>query len=328
MQNIAVFNTRGGSGKSAVTVFLADFLATAFGKRVLVVDLDPQQSSSVALLGDERLYQAFGQNKSLPRLMRRAGNESLHQNAVLFHTIERPRPKHRKGTLYLAPVKVLACEREDWDDLDQYLGGRPDSQRPSNILLLRNLLDLVRDEFDICVIDFPGHETGPITKNGLRAADWWLFPCVPDRAGIRDIAGPVTAVRDSYQGSKRQISGLGTLLSISQPATSSEYKQSYQTLSEAADKGIIPRLFNDRSRLLTWTGARNALDDTLWGDSTTLAQKYKEKPLYDAVRNLCHEALKRMEIPDGEVGLDFSLIDGLNSLLRKIFVKAKAKSPP
>ena len=40
----------------------------------------------------------------------------------------------------------------------------------------------------------------------------------------------------------------------------------------------------------------------------------------------CDEALKRMAMPDGEVRLDFSLIDGLNGFLRKVFVKAKARS--
>lgn len=327
MQTIAVFNTRGGSGKSAVTVFLADFLATAFGKRVLVVDLDPQQSSSVALLGEERLYEGFGRKKSLPEIMERALSEELRPNAVLYHAIERPKVKNaRKGTLYLAPLHVLACEREAWHDLDRTLGEVPASERQASHNVLRNLLKQVDDEFDLCLIDFPGHETGPISKNGLRAADWWLFPCVPDRAGIRDIEGPVAAIRNAYKGSKRQIKGLGTLLSISQPATSSEYKQAYQTLSEAAEKSIVPRLFSDKARMLIWTGARNALDDTLWGDSTTLAQKYKDKPLFNAVRTLCQEALDRMEMPAEEAKIDVTLLDGLNSMLRRFFVKASAKS--
>ena len=326
MQTIAVFNTRGGSGKSAVTVFLADVLATAFEKRVLVVDLDPQQSSSVALLGEDHLYSAFGQNRSLPRLLLRADREELHPNAVLYHVIDRPQPKARKGTLYLAPVHVLSCEREEWNDVDQSLSELPAPKRETSLTLLRKLLDLVQGDFDVCLIDFPGHETGPITKSGLRAADWWLFPCVPDRAGIRDLERPVATIKDAYVGSERQIRGLGTLLSICQPATSFEYKQAYQTLAIAADKGIIPRLFSDKSKLLTWTGARNALDDTLWGDTTTLAQKYKEKPFYNSVHSLCHETLNRMAMSDGEVDLNFSLLDGLNSFLRKVFIRAKAKS--
>jgi chromosome partitioning protein len=328
MQTIAVFNTRGGSGKSAVTVFLADFLSTAFKKRLLVVDLDPQQSSSVALLGDEWLYNGFRQGKSLPRLLRRYSEEDLRPNDVLHYTIERPKPKERKGTLYLGPLRVLACEREDWDDLDHDLGKLPDSKRPLSYPLLRRLLKLVDSEFDICLIDFPGHETGPITKNGLRAADWWLFPCVPDRAGIRNIQRPVATIEDAYRGSKRRIRRLGTLLSISQPANSLEYIQSFQALAEAAETRIIPRLFGDKAKLLIWIGARNALDDTLWGEKTTLKQKYKEKPLYDAVRSLCHEALQRMDIPDDEAPLDPTLLDEINDFIRKVFIRARAKSRP
>ena len=203
--------------------------------------------------------------------MERALGEEPGPNAVLYHAIERPKvSKPRKGTVYLAPLHVLACEREAWHDLDSTLSELPTSKRPASYTLLEKLLRQVDGEFDLCLIDFPGHETGPISKNGLRAADWWLFPCVPDRAGIRDIEGPVAAIKSAYNGTKRQIRGLGTLLSISQPATSSEYKQAHQTLVQAADQNIVPRLFSDKAKMLIWTGARSALDDTLWGDSTTL----------------------------------------------------------
>jgi hypothetical protein len=60
--------------------------------------------------------------------------------------------------------------------------------------------------------------------------------------------------------------------------------------------------------------------------STTLAQKYKDKPLFNAIRALCHETLDRMEMPAEEVKIDVSLLDGLNVMLRRIFVKASAKS--
>src|ERR1700730_12837629 len=55
MHCIAVFALKGGVGKSAITVFLADSLSSIFNQRVLVVDLDPQQSSTIALLGEDRL---------------------------------------------------------------------------------------------------------------------------------------------------------------------------------------------------------------------------------------------------------------------------------
>ncbi len=323
MQTIAMFNTRGGSGKSAATVFLADFLSTAFKKRVLVIDLDPQQSSSIALLGEERLYEAFGQEKCLPVLMQWSLDGEITCEDTLAKLIERPKYRGRKGVAYLESVSVMACQRESWYDLDASLMNG--AARRADYDTLRRLLSPLDGRFDICLIDFPGHEVGPIAKNGLKAADWWLFPCVPDRAGIRDIEGPVTAIRDAYKGSKRQIQGLGTLLSISQPATSSEYRQAFQTLKSAAEKGIIPPLFSNDARMLIWTGARNALDDTLWDESSTLAQKYKEKPLHEASRNLCKEVLQRLAMPAEEVKLNFGLLNGLNRLLRTVFVGSKAR---
>lgn len=325
MQTIAVFNTRGGSGKSAAVTFTADFLATLFKKRVLVVDLDPQQSSSTAILGEERLYEAFGRKKSLPLLMQRTLEEEIAPNAVMAHTIERPKHCGRKGVVYLGPLLVLACERESWLNLNDALCNGHSSRRARTDDLLRRMLVTVNGEFDICLIDFPGHEVGPIARAGLRAADWWLFPCVPDRAGIRDIEGPVRAIKEAYRGCSRQIKGLGTLVSICQPATSSEYRQAYQTLKVAGEDGVIPRLFNNRARMLNWVGARSALDDTLWDESTTLAQKYKEKALSEAVRALAKEMLQRLDMSSEEARIKTGLLDGLNSALRRVFVGSRTK---
>ena len=59
MQSVGVFHTKGGVGKSAVTVFLADFLSSLHERRILVVDLDPQGSSTRALIPEPRLKEAF-----------------------------------------------------------------------------------------------------------------------------------------------------------------------------------------------------------------------------------------------------------------------------
>ena len=51
MPIVAVFNNKGGEGKSTVTVGLAEFLAGNRDKKVLVIDLDAQASSTCALVG-------------------------------------------------------------------------------------------------------------------------------------------------------------------------------------------------------------------------------------------------------------------------------------
>ena len=55
---IAVSNRRGGVGKTTVTMMLAYGLAVTGQQRVLVIDLDPQSSTSTVLMGGERLKEA------------------------------------------------------------------------------------------------------------------------------------------------------------------------------------------------------------------------------------------------------------------------------
>ena len=55
---IAISNRRGGVGKTTVTMMLAYGLAVTGQQRVLVIDLDPQSSTSAVLMGGERLQEA------------------------------------------------------------------------------------------------------------------------------------------------------------------------------------------------------------------------------------------------------------------------------
>jgi cellulose biosynthesis protein BcsQ len=127
MQTIGVFNTKGGSGKSAVTVFLADFLSTSFKKRVLVIDLDPQQSSAIALLGEERLLAAS--HHSLPDLMKKTVRGAPSVETAESYLIERPAIEGRGKHKFLRSLHVLACDREAWHDLNDDLYSRPKSRR-------------------------------------------------------------------------------------------------------------------------------------------------------------------------------------------------------
>jgi hypothetical protein len=54
MQTIGVVHTKGGVGKSAVAVFLADVLSSLHENHVLLVDLDPQGSPRTPPGGSSR----------------------------------------------------------------------------------------------------------------------------------------------------------------------------------------------------------------------------------------------------------------------------------
>ena len=55
---IAVSNRRGGVGKTTVTTMLAYGLAVTGRQKVLVIDLDAQSSTSMVLMGWDRLSEA------------------------------------------------------------------------------------------------------------------------------------------------------------------------------------------------------------------------------------------------------------------------------
>ena len=50
----SIINLKGGVGKTTLTLALAHYLAGEHGKRVLVIDLDPQTNATIALVTERR----------------------------------------------------------------------------------------------------------------------------------------------------------------------------------------------------------------------------------------------------------------------------------
>src|SRR3546814_14389733 len=51
---ISTINLMGGVGKTTTTVALAETFSALMGKRVLVIDLDPQTNAQLMLIGEDR----------------------------------------------------------------------------------------------------------------------------------------------------------------------------------------------------------------------------------------------------------------------------------
>jgi chromosome partitioning protein len=249
MQTVAVFALKGGVGKSAITVFLADFLASVFDQRVLVVDLDPQLSATIALLGEDRLLTAFKRDASVGRLLMDALDRKPRAANVLSYATERPMVKAKGRFKYLQAVSVLASDREAWHDLEDRLNLVPVSQQTASWHLLQKALHTVQGEFDICLIDFPASSTGPVAKNGVVASDWWLFPIEPNRMAARDIDGPRRLLRQVFNQASRKLKGLGTVFSRCQIRSSGEYRRTKSVLTQQAQRRIVPKLFTKDAEL-------------------------------------------------------------------------------
>ncbi|MGB9609002.1 MAG: ParA family protein [Minisyncoccia bacterium] len=143
---ISICNQKGGVGKTTTAVNLGAYLA-AFGKKVLLVDFDPQANASSALginpiKIEKTVYHGI--------LSQAHPEEILHPSIVYnFHLV--PSAPHLAGAL----VELVNLPRREY--------------------FLRNFLIHLRHKYDFIFIDLPP-SLNLLVVNGLLASDEVLIP--------------------------------------------------------------------------------------------------------------------------------------------------------
>lgn len=150
MRMIAIVNQKGGCGKTTVSINLASALAGE-GKRVLLVDMDPQSHCAVGLaVPEEQIEQSI-----YDVLISKSRNEPIRLTEILWQISDK---------LELAPASI------DLSAFEQQMTGIADRES-----CLKNVMDEVKDEYDYAVIDCPP-AVGLLTFNALRAATDVIVP--------------------------------------------------------------------------------------------------------------------------------------------------------
>ncbi len=168
---IAIANQKGGVGKTTSAISISCELANA-GKRVLLVDFDPQGSATSGL-GVEKLeegrdvYDMFFGDLSLAEIIRGSSIERLS----------------------------VAPSSSDLVGLEIELG-----KAPGRELILKTQISLLQTNFDYVLIDCPP-SSGLLTLNALGAADRILIPLQAEYyalEGITALMNTIEFVRQTF----------------------------------------------------------------------------------------------------------------------------------
>jgi len=171
MRTVAIVNQKGGCGKTTVSINLASALAE-LGKKVLLVDMDPQSHCAVGLaVPEEQIEQSI-----YDVLISRSRNEPIRLTEILWQIGE---------NLELAPASI------DLSAFEQQMAGIADRET-----CLKTVLDEVKDEYDFAVVDCPP-AVSLLTFNALRSAT--------------DVIVPVETGYFALHGLSKQLETLGIL---------------------------------------------------------------------------------------------------------------------
>jgi chromosome partitioning protein len=169
-KTVCIVNQKGGVGKTTTAVNLAAALALQ-GKRVLLVDFDPQGNASSGL-----------------------GIDSDDRTENIYHVVIGERSIG--SILRETTVKKLKCAPSNRDLIGAEVELIDMADRTSR---LKQSLDPVKDEFDFILIDCPP-SLGQLTINALVAADEVLVPVQSEyyaMEGLSELVGTIETIRET-----------------------------------------------------------------------------------------------------------------------------------
>ena len=209
-----VANQKGGVGKTTTTVNLAAGLAQV-GRRVLVVDLDPQGNATMGSGIDKRTLDLSVYDVLL-------GNCTL---------AEARQPSPKGGYDVLGANRELAGAEVELVDLER-------RERR-----LKEALAAVADGYDFVLIDCPP-SLSLLTLNGLCAAHGVIVPMQCEYFALEGLSDLVNTIRQVHANLNPELQIIGLLRVMYDPRVTLQQQVSEQLQSHFGDKvfqAVIPR---------------------------------------------------------------------------------------
>ena len=218
---ISLVNQKGGVGKTTTSINLSASLA-ANGKRVLMIDLDPQGNATTGVgfnKGDieKSIYDVFNGTSSMNEVILKTKFKDLDL---------------LPSSLQLAGIDIELIERGRED---------PTFQRSAQLL---NSINSVKDTYDYIIIDCPP-TLGLITTNALVASDSVIIPVQCEFYALEGITQLLNAIMLTKKKLNPELKLEGVLLTMFDSKTNLSIEVIEEIRSYFKEKvytTIIPRL--------------------------------------------------------------------------------------
>jgi len=199
VKTLALFNNKGGVGKTSIAYHLGHMFAE-LGHRVVFADLDPQANLSSMCLRDERIEQLW---LLKPRPTIFGAIERLKRGVS---DVERITPEAMTSNVFLITGDLQLSELED--DLSQLWPKCLDQDERAfrvTTALYRVVADVAeRSGANLAILDV-GPNFGAINRAALLAADYVLVPVAPDlfsMQGLENVGPRLGAWRAQWSDRK------------------------------------------------------------------------------------------------------------------------------
>lgn len=238
---LAVANQKGGVAKTTTVASLGAALA-ALGRRVLLVDLDPQGCLTFSL----------GHNPDkLDRSVHDVLVGAAEARDVLLDTAEGPMLV--PATIDLAGAEAMLL------------------MRPGREYTLKRALATLEDDFDVVIIDCPP-SLGVLTLNGLTAARSVLVPLQCETLAHRGVGQLLRTVNEVQQITNPDLELLGALPTLYDARTT----HSRDVLADVSDRYDLPVLSPPIPRTVRFAEASASGATVLAGRKNKGAEAYRE----------------------------------------------------
>lgn len=181
---ISLLNQKGGTGKTTTAVNCSAYLV-AFGKKVLLIDIDPQANATSGLGFDKRVI-----------------SENMYHALILDHD---PGVITRKTQLL--NLEVLPASADLAGAAVELVG------MPRREFRLKDLLKKISRRYDYIVID-PPPSLGLLTLNALTASDFIIIPVQCEYFAMEGLAEFLKTIQLVRKNLKSKVDVGGVLLTM------------------------------------------------------------------------------------------------------------------